>query len=128
MFRKDVYPDPEDWNDATFWHPDIRSKSRLPCELACHAEVSARRGTVFYRHGIVPLREIASLKQLVDENSKRYRVYTHYCQHGSLQDVLEFYQEYGDPIPEPFIWYVAERLMEAGLALASTGLGEIVHR
>ena len=58
-----------------------------------------------------------AIQNLVSNNSRRYRLYTAYCEHNDLKQIIQHYQSIGQRIPEPFIWSVAETMMECALAM-----------
>jgi hypothetical protein len=74
---------------------------------------------------------------MIDNDRHTFRYYLQFCLFGDLDTLIEHYREARQFIPEPFIWYVAERLTTAGDCMAS-GIDnsdkhidkweEIVHR
>lgn len=121
MFRKDVLLDEENWEEPSMWYPSIYDPARMPSELACHTFVNNARY-------VVKLREPAQ-PSLVDEEHMRYRVYTEWCPHGTLEGIIERYKNKDKMIPEPFIWSVAESLVYAGMDIGNIlNFGGIVHR
>ena len=117
--RKDVFPFLELWYRPSFWAGSIYDPTtRQPNELACHRAVQ--------NDPRVPVVEMRGSE--VDERNYRYWIYTSWCQHGSLGDLVRWYDEHGMMPPEAFIWEVAEALVEAGMAMSWNDLGEVVHR
>jgi serine/threonine protein kinase len=128
--RKDVFPDEAQWKDPALWDDVMKTNSKIPNELETHSRLT-RAGV----GGIVQLREDHhNDPSIIHRAHKTYRVYTEYAQHGDLENFLEDYVREGDDVPEPFIWCVAEHLVEAGLGMFQGGTiplpdwQQIVHR
>ena len=98
------------------------TRNTLPNELACHAALHRASNIVELSNWENPI-------ESVDHKAHHFTVYTKFCQHGSLADIVEHYREVKQKalIPEPFIWCVAESLLEANLELEHRSF-EIVHR
>lgn len=123
-FRKDNWArKSRDWRDPAFFHGKLDDENaRLPNELECHGRLSHTPGIVRLRsfHGGI-YATFPGLRALVYNDAMSYRLYTEWCQHGSLSAIIRAYRERGEDIPEPFIWAVAEALADAGESLAGSG-------
>ncbi|KAK4503448.1 hypothetical protein PRZ48_004363 [Zasmidium cellare] len=112
--RKDVLWE-EHWFDARFWAGQASNEdTREPLELACHGEMATITNTVVQPYNPLTAQLI---HDLVSRNTRSYRLYTAYCEHNDLKEIIRHYRSVGQPIPEPFIWSVAEALMECALAM-----------
>lgn len=126
-----IPPLEEWWRDPIYWQGDVRDLvNRMPMEMACHTALREVEGVVQPRYD-------GTQFGFVDNDYMAYRFYTTFCGHRSLSELI--HQSIADnrPLPEPFIWAVAENLARAGWAMAESAnnpdhdsicWGEIVHR
>ncbi|KAK5170895.1 uncharacterized protein LTR77_004039 [Saxophila tyrrhenica] len=122
VYRKTAFSDDQDWRDPSrFQGPINDPNQKIPNELACHHALHGRPG-------IVRLKEAQYDPALVDNVTQSYRVYTEWCENGTFEAVVNAHQDQDIPIPEPFIWSVAESLCRAGISMRGEGDEEIVHR
>ena len=132
VFRKDVFLDRPDWYDVRQHDGDSRDPdSRTPNETACHNAMLGVNGLDY-----VPRLREGARRDLIDQDAMKFRMYIEWCQNRDLGDLIDSFARDQRPIPEPFIWYVAEGLAECALAMAQgsitqdqvDGWREIVHR
>ncbi|KAF2163784.1 hypothetical protein M409DRAFT_25966 [Zasmidium cellare ATCC 36951] len=112
--RKDAFYD-NDWFDVRSWAGQVNNEgNRVPLELACHGEMDKVTSTV-----VQPYRPLdaQAIQNFVRKTTRSYRLYTAYCEHHDLHEIIQDYSQRGQPIPEPFIWSVAETLMECALVM-----------
>ena len=110
---------------------DVRDPStKSPNELACHDALHRINAL----NTVVPLREIFR-RGLINDDNKSYRMYMPWCPHGDLKGLNRTHIINGTPVPEAMVWYVAECLVECGIAMENGSLGgkvpgwvEIIHR
>lgn len=94
------------WTDARKWAGDMRRiRDRWPNELECQDTMMG----IDQPSHFVPLR-IRKQRRWIDTVAQSYRVYTPWCMNRDLHSVISLHIDQGTPIPEPFIWYVAETL------------------
>ena len=70
------------------------------------------------------LRLRAAADALVDRKQKSYRLFLNYAKHGDLQVLTYRHRASRTPVPEPFIWYVAECLAEFCAAMEDGGIND----
>ncbi|KAI1660020.1 hypothetical protein F4813DRAFT_401031 [Daldinia decipiens] len=57
--------------------------------------------------------ELVAWQRIRDGENAIYSLYFRYCNGGTLQQLIEKYTEWNRPVPEHFVWLVAERLATA---------------
>ena len=79
----------------------------------------------------------AYIQDLVDHQSRSFRLYVEWCPHGDLHDLICGFANDGEDIPEPWLWNVADCLFECIAMMKDGSLigidrpadwSEIVHR
>jgi hypothetical protein len=130
VFRKTVFLGDYDWRDPARWEGDVRQKfDKIPLELACYHTLVKKNAA-----RVVRTRRRNYDPHSVDHETLSFKVYTTWCKHGGLDQLIQLYRDENDYLPEPFIWSVAESLCRAGLAMADPNAvphhsgGQIVHR
>lgn len=115
---------------------DARQPSeRVPWEIACHDALM----DVADLTSVVRLRErFTPSGNLIDDELTMYKLYMDWCPCGDTSDIIEKHRASDNRIPEAFIWYVAESLADAAVAMERGTLDEngppakdwrpIVHR
>lgn len=123
MFRKDAYLDDRLWFEPRFWKGDVLDdNAKRPWEIACHEAMTPTGNVVGLRHS------------QISHQTFSYRMYLEWAPHSDLETLIGGHRSAGSYVPEPMVWYVAERLAQAGRAMEGVMLhtpqpwDEIVHR
>lgn len=122
----------DQWHDVRWFDSDMRDPAlKTPNELACH-------NAMLSVHGLdcIPRLREGGRRDLIDDEVMKYRVYVEWCKYGDLDSLMQRFEREERPIPEPFIWSVAEFLLECAIAMAEGTTSEmrdeewqeIVHR
>lgn len=137
LIRKDTFLTRQEWRDPVRWEGDVRDpQAKVPWEIACH----------YALNGVPNLDHVVALRgnfrrTLMNFRNLSYTLYMAWCQHGDLDEVIAYHAipqpDFPPPraIPEAMIWYVAECLVECGIALhegdrnvPNPDWAEVVHR
>lgn len=129
LVRKDFFPV---WNDSLSWawiSFERDNDDRMPWEFHCHKLMTESQVT----QNVVTIgsTDRTTLVSWVDKRLKRWKLYTAYCPHGSLHDLINDYarNRADEFFPENFVLEVAKALATAGLAMKKVEDGrQIAHR
>ena len=117
MFRKDVYLGEHAWLDVLQWEGDVRDvDNRMPTELAVTKAMSDDELKYSIQMRIDPD------PSHVDHENLCYKMYLVFAAYGDLDSLIKRHMAplgmYGPrPMPEPFIWCVAEAMGRAAVAM-----------
>ncbi|KAF2768835.1 kinase-like protein [Teratosphaeria nubilosa] len=110
MVRKDTPYSQSMWQSPTWWQGPL--SNRAPKEYYIQTLLNRRD-------------ERARIAQVfayeVDETRMVSRLYMPYCIYGDLSSFSKNYARIGEDIPEPFMWWVFETLVDAALVMQHGG-------
>lgn len=111
VVRKDTQMHPVSWKDPRYWIADSKAaQKRIHMEYHCHAKAYKQpKGSSLVR----------PRKFEFDEQIMTHRIYTEYCAHGDLNNLIEANNVNLKKMPETWIWMVFSALVDCGLAMES---------